>query len=541
MRRKLELTVLAAVVGVAMLAVSRPFFGSGRPAERLVTPAERAVSEGDPALLVPEPGPTETIRETVPAPAIDGSAADPLGVLVFGSITGSDGSLVKDGYLYFEHSGGEILYGDFGAAGSYSVLGLWSGAWTFRAICDGYFPSEQSLDVPAGEARVRRDLVLEPSITARVKFQTPEGEELEAALGRNASMNDLYPVCVATVERPPALLPGVTGRDAARYGVGKYSRRAFGESLPGVPADVSGLLEFQQAPPVFVSAVLRNVVLDTRLYEGGDEIVFALERERFQAALGTLSLIVVDALSGAPITSGHVSLNHSQRGGMGQPIGEDGRVGFEDVLPGVMELDFSIDGYERLKKRVYVQPGQALDLGAYPLAPAATIRGRTLDAHGRPHHASLSWVPLDHVERPDDIDQRFLFQSDVNGNFEFTRAGRGGVFIVVRDQKWAACAVFVDAGSALVETVEIPLREGTPVTIDTDAAHVSGHRVSLADAQGRPFWTRRTALDHALRLSLLPGDYQLWLDSEELRLHTIDLAVGQEPVRVVVPAPGGGR
>jgi hypothetical protein len=150
-------------------------------------------------------------------------------------------------------------------------------------------------------------------------------------------------------------------------------------------------------------------------------------------------------------------------------------------------------------------------------------------------------VPLDHVERADDVEQRFHFRSDVNGEFELMRAGRGAVFIVVSDPKWAACAVFVDAGSGLVEGVEIPLREGTLVTIDTDAAHVSGHRVSLADAQGRPFWTRRTALNHSLRPSLLPGDYQLWLDSDELRLHTIDFSVEQEPVRIVVPARGGGR
>ena len=541
MRRKLELGALAVVVGLTMLVVLRPFFGSERAAEPLPSAPPVSVAEDDPALRVPEPSAAEAIRASAPAPAVEDQAPDALGVLVYGSITGSDASLVEDGYLYFEHTDGEILYGSFGAAGSYSVLGLRPGAWTFRANCDGYFPSEQGLEVPAGEARVRRDLVLEPSITVRVKFQTPEGEELEAALGRSATMKDIYPVCVATLEPPPAFLAGVRGRDASRFGVGKYSHRAFRETLPGQPADVSGLLELQCPPPVFVSAVLRNVVLDTRPFEGGDEIVFVLERERFEAALGAVSLTVVDAFTGSPITAGHVDLNHSQRGGLGQPIGADGRVEFDDVLPGVMELDFRIDGYERLKKRVHVRPGQALDLGAYALAPAATIRGRTLDAQGVPRHAGLVWVPLDHVERADDVEQRFHFKSDAGGEFELLHAGRGNLFIVVSDPKWAACAVLVDARSGLVENVEVPLREGTPVTIATDAAHVAGHRVTLADSLGRPFWTRRTALNHSLRLVLLPGDYQLWLDSDELRLHSVAFTVAADPVRVEVPALGGRR
>jgi hypothetical protein len=119
---------------------------------------------------------------------------------------------------------------------------------------------------------------LDPALSIPVRFTDEAGAPLDL---RAAGWGYVSPVVVATLQPPSATLPGIEGRNAAYYAAGFYEDRGpfgGGEKLDLAP-EQDGILHLRAPLPVWVSAVLRDQVVETRRLDGSvGEIVFEIPR-----------------------------------------------------------------------------------------------------------------------------------------------------------------------------------------------------------------------------------------------------------------------
>ena len=494
---------------------------------------EPTIAEGPASLAAPAPPPaTEpaneatartpaATREAVAAPREDGP-----GLLLYGSLTDREGGRVAGGRIYFEDDDGEVRTAEIATPGSYSIVGLQPGAWKLHARCDGHCAVDQDLDLPAGVDTVRRDLVLERAESLYVRFAGPDGAPLDH--------EKLALTAVATLDPPPRHLAGVQGRDASMNGVGRFRVHRSIEPLPDLPDGFAGRLDLAAPLPLYVSAVMRDIVLETRIVGAAEgRLEFVLEPDRLRASLASLRLRVVDAFSGAPLT-GRVDLTNAQQSGGGTPIDPDGSVAFGERVPGLLELNFRVEGYEYLKRRVRLEPGEAKDLGMVALSPAVTIRGKVVDRDGKPVAGSIEHVSLAHLKFPQDVDTRFYRPLDRDGRFELEDVARGQVLLIVRPKEAALTPVVIDTRSAQPEELVITVEPG--IRASFRLAHPSSERcqVTLATADGTPFWTRGVLDFWIADVRLGAGHYQLWIGTDERVERVETLEVGTEPLRLAI-------
>jgi RNA polymerase sigma-70 factor (ECF subfamily) len=490
---------------------------AGAPAP-LAAPVPQSAAEPAPGTNVEAPAVT---REAVAAPRKEGP-----GLLLYGSLTDSQGGRVAGGRLYFEDEQGEIRTAEIATPGSYSIVGLQPGAWKLHLRCDGYCAQEQDLDLPAGVDTVRRDFVLERAESLYVRFAGPDGERLDH--------EKLALTAVATLDPPPRQLAGVQGRDASEHGVGWFRIRHRLEPLPDLPEGFAGRLDLAAPVPLYVSAVLRNVVLETRIVGAGEgRIEFVIEPERLTASLASLRLRVVDAFTGVPL-GGKVDLRDSQGIGGGTPIDDDGSVTFEKRLPGLLELDFRVAGYESLKRRVRVEPGEAKDLGTVALSPAVTIRGKVLNRENKPVVGSIEHVSLVHLKVPQDVGTRFSRMLDHQGAFEIDDVALGEVLLIVHPKEGALTPRVIDTRSAQLEDLVITVEPGVRARFRLARPSAERRQITLATTDGTPFWTRTLADFWIGEVRLGAGRYQLWIGTDERVERVETLEVGAEPVKIAI-------
>jgi len=535
-------TRIAAGVGLALAglllvwSLTRPASGPSPAPAAGSTAAEGGARAEETRSRAPGDGDegSRTAPGGAPEPAAAGAPApDPLGVLVYGSILDREGERVEKGRLAFECEDGTTRSGSIGAPGSYSALGLAAGTWRLSISCPGHYPLDEELAIPAGVERHRHDVTLERAVVLCVRFVTPDGRDYEEVLAQDPLGHGVRPVAVATREAPPARLAGVTGLDASNHGVGRYRDRLFARAADEIPPGCAGLLELTAPPPLFVSAVLRDVVLATQgVFPGEEAIELVLEQGAVRGALGGLRLTVVDATSGAPLSEGNVHLSTAQGGGFARPLGPDGTIEFADQMPGLLELDPWVPGYEKVKKRVRLVPGETVDF-ELALLPAVRIGGRVLGPDGAGVSARMNVVPLHQVAMPLDVETRHWYASDTEGRFQI-EAGRAEVMLVVNDPAWAVVPRRVDARGGAVEGVEIRVAPGAPVVLRSAGPDSGAARVVLTDTGGAPFWTRRLYASTELRL--LPGSYGLELSRDELVYHRRTVEVGAQGITLELPA-----
>ncbi|HVS10648.1 MAG TPA: sigma-70 family RNA polymerase sigma factor [Planctomycetota bacterium] len=484
----------------------------------LAAPAPQPAVEPAPGANVEAPAGT---REAVAAPRTDGP-----GLLLYGSLTDSQGGRVAAGRLHFEDEQAEIRTAEVATPGSYSIVGLQPGAWKLYLRCDGYCAQEQDLELPAGVDTVRRDLVLERAESLYVRFAGPDGATLEH--------EKLALTAVASLDPPPRQLAGVQGRDASMHGVGRFRAHRSIEPLADLPEGFAGRLDLAAPLPLYVSAVMRNIVLETRIVGAADgRLEFVLDPERLQANLASLRLRVIDASSGAPL-AGRVELTNTQQGGGGTALGPDGSVAFEERAPGLLELNFRVEGYESLKSRVRLEPGEAKDLGTVALSPATTIRGRVVDREGKPVAGSIEQVSLAHLKLPQDVETRFFRPLDGDGRFEVEDVARGQVLLIVRPKEAALTPVVIDTRSAQPEELVITVEAGIRASFRLARPSAGRRQVTLATADGTPFWTRGLLDFWIADVRLGAGRYQLWIGTDERVERVETLEVGAEPVKIAV-------
>lgn len=520
--------------------------------------AAAELGQAEVALAAPQmagPSPEESAQRGVAGPAaadmlgerraLEQKSAPPpeLGTLVFGSVLGPSGERVPKGSITLIDALGRATPASFGAPGTWSVMGLAPGAHEVLISCPGFVETASALEIAPGAGEVRHDLRLDPALSIPVRFTDEAGAPLDL---RAAGWGYVSPVVVATVKAPAGTLPGIEGRNAAYCGAGLYEYRGpFGGQELDLAPQHDGILHLRVPLPVWVSAVLRDQVVETRHLEGPvEELVFQIPTERAKALLGGLRLRAVDAQTGAPLAGGSATLDFRDGGAGAIAFGPDGRIELVDQAPGVRVLQVQGADNRSQTRNVRVLPGTVIDLGDVPIASNATLTGRVVDEHGAPVATSLTWFSVDAVAFVQDVDTSWSVSTASDGTFALT-CGRTRVAVLAASREWAREPRVVDASGGDVAGLELVVRRGVEVRLrQRDAASV-GARFTLATDEGFAFDSGQVWSTAPWSLRLSPGRYQVWSGWDETVLERRPFEVPVAPedgaVRLDLPPLGSAR
>ncbi len=521
-------TLLGVASAIALWLARAPAEGGVRPtAETRGATAPSDVDDGSSATPTDSAVASSGGRRAFDTARTAGTDPD-FGVLAYGRVTDEEGTPVADAPVVFEDGQAHLFRATARPDGGWALHGLAPGPHELRVTKAGFLPLTLEVDVPA-ERGWRRDVRLERALSLPVRFEDADGEALEMGRFDRDKLARLLGV-VATREAPGARIPGVRGRVASHSKAGRFLSRAEGQAPSDLGPRHQGLLRLTAAPPLWVSAVLRDVVLETRSISGSEgELVFVIEEAALEAIRGEVRVRVVGRDGGQPITAG-VKLEHPAGGVHTKARIDGGSLVFEKVPPGSMDLVYWGPEGERLERSVDVPPGGVVDLGTIVLGRPQSFRVRIVDEAGAPlaEDVGLSAARPELVSGPGDLNQRWGIRVSAQGVAEIRHlaagptllraGGRGGRALVAR---------MVDTSRET--NVELVVPRGTPVVLRRGRKARPGVVYVLEDARGLMLsGGTRFARD----LFLQPGRYVLRAIDGPTEIERVEFTVGQE--RLVV-------
>lgn len=474
-----------------------------------------------------------------PAPLDAGPVSPPLS-LVYGLVTGPSGQPL-DGVsprLAITDEGGERT-GVRIEEGRYSLAGVPAGRWTLKCSALGYATLEKELVLSEPGHRQRIDFALVPQLFVDVLVTPRGGGSLADLFAGQAALTSRLLEAAATREAPGERLPA-----SLRYQAGRFRTpsdlSALGARVELHP-DCIGRLELSAPPPLFVSLLLRDFVLETRRIESPvHEIAFHLSAEELTALLASLELTLVDAASGEPVRTGTASLSAWIRGTEERPD-ERGRIRFEPRPPGRGTLTIEAPGYARIERRVELEPGRLNDMGAIELHRPVQFECTFRDPEGNPLIVHASFSP----HRPGDLGTTLAHEGTLN--YRSGQDGRiQGAFLapdmyVLRlrrhDESRSMLPVLVDTRLGPVEGLELVLHPTGVVRLRPATAEVGGLDWFITTRDGIPQTRgrfREPAGEAPVALRLAPGAWRLLLIREDGTERVIDFEVGAEPLELDV-------
>lgn len=340
--------------------------GPAPSADRAAEAASRGKST-DPTLERQEPASTRAPVQDVPV------AAAP--AVLVGCVRDSDGNAMAEAILSVhlrdapatERFAWTSLRRD--AAGRFAIPGLLPAGYRVDVRSPGFRERSIDFDVPAGVEWLRQDVALSRSWELRVWIDVPDGTPISRSLAalrkERPSLWRLAVAAVATVDPPPERFPA-TDLAETPFGSGRWisAEERIDRNRSGLPKGCAGRLELPEDRPMYVSAVLRDVVLATERVDARQtEVKLVVPFEAVVDSLCTVKLRVVDALTGQAAPEARVALHDAQSGGGGEPVGEDGRIELSHQRPGILHL--AVRASDRITRplAVVLQPGAIVDLG----------------------------------------------------------------------------------------------------------------------------------------------------------------------------------
>jgi hypothetical protein len=417
--------------------------------------------------------------------------------------------------------------------GSWSLAGLAPGTWRLHAGTGAYRAHRSTLVLERGELIVRRDIVLERSVTLSVHLVTPSGERLWDVLsspGRSVP-RDVRPFPVATLEPPGEEIPEAHGGGAGFVGAGSFWDH--GPVADAAAPGAIGVLELAGELPVFVSLVMGTRVIATQRVEpGARQVSFVLDPEALLASRCSVRarLVAEDGTSLDGMVRVDDTSYHNVKGGAWDHA----------LVPGDYRLVFGSRERARIAMDVTLVPGQALDLGDIVLPPGLSIAGRLLDAEGRP---VIGLLELGRRE----ADGRLRFEdmhyaTDATGFYEvhgllaghhvLRTASDGEIVLAGRDDPpivWVSGNVPVSTIGGSVTGFDLHLvRAGFLVLGGAESLPPDSH-CKVLDANGDLLrWDAMTP-GSVPRFALPPGAYTFVLcdgDWNELERHAVEIGEG---------------
>ncbi len=546
--RPLVLLVLAEFVVLVLLAMQ--WLGSGTtalagggPAPRTTPPTEAAApvaaattpTKGEaPASAQPE---RHVAAEQVPAVA----AGDAFGIIVSGTIRGSDGKLVEGANVYLRRDR-EGRSSNSAGAGCYAIVGLQPGEWTLTCRAEGYAPYEAPC-VLDERAFQQVDVELRTSYVVRVKVLNADGESIVGELEHDTMWG--MPYVVATEAPLAGDLPPTEHSRLTRFGLGEWKdfhgpwARDISDKLR--EQGYAGELRMHRAPPAYASLLLRSLLLQSQRIEVGQkELVFTIEAKDVLGKHGTVKLRVVHGVTGDPIADVAVNVRTSAGGGSHAKTGADGRVSVEHVVPGLgmFEVQRGADR-EGTFRYVIVPPGGTVDLGDVTLTALEKITGTVVDADGKPANgASVQWTELDCRTFPQPLVDYISSGTEADGKFQLWGCGRHRYVVFARLQDGRFGSTTVDATAGAPAGVTITLGTPTKVALKAHFDMTVGYVVTALAKDRSPAAVATLGTEYRPESMLLPpGSYTI--EIHDLTTHRLArsfaLQVGSEPLAIDVP------
>lgn len=426
-------------------------------------------------------------------------------ILLFGRILDPQGSPVPEASLSARVPPRRYFRAHVDDRGNYALSGVPPGQWRFYVGASGYRRIDEDLRVDAEPAAQRRDFTLEPAVELKITAFTPEGAPLADAMRDRELGHRVMLSAVATAGPPAGFAP--TDNNMLHLGLGRFAPSRWSrESEDAVPGLV-GTMELQVDPPVYVSLMLRHVVLASEPVAAGQErMEFRVAVDAVSDCLGSVRVQVVDGETGNPLPGARVSVSDAQSGGGGTPTDEQGTVTIEDVPPGIMDLHVSAKDRAGVSRHFRIAPGEDLDLGTIVLEPALKVSGLVLGPDGKPVQADIRWDDLEHHLPPMPLINNRSTRSNAEGEFSLWNVGPSRFALHVRADELVAHAL-VDATKGPPEDLEVRLQPGVPVKVVKDIASDRQYLFSIRTRDGLPVYGDLVRSAGDMTLHLPPGEY----------------------------------
>jgi hypothetical protein len=471
-------------------------------------------------------------------PAVPGSGAataqesDVSGMVLHGQVRDTAGTPLRTRVLLTAENG-TVHMARSDEYGLYALDGIEPGTYTSRVEVSLYQDSEQPLALPSGKPLVRHDIVLTPSLVLPVRLLLPDGrpiQELDAAeLGIDPKLAGL--AVLATTE-PITSIP-LSNRTHVLFGIGRFHPRLRKQdgSVEDPPPGALGFLEVRGGYPFIATAVLRQTKLASVLVPRPvEEVRLTVTPESVRENLSRVTVRLVDAESGEPLTEGRVVLGDYQSPKQTESPDDEGVVRFEAVSPGLLILAPQFEGYELNRDYFRVEPAEDVDLGTLALARQTTVSGRVSVERGRTMSVQFRARSLDRMTFPQPLNTGIGGSVRTkDGRFTLEGLGRGKHLLMFRSPDVARAAIEIDTSGGDIDDLEVHLPAGTEVTLQMNGNVMQSLLWQVLDPAGRLLISELFLDQAALQARLIPGLYRVRIYEDETLLKEIPFEVGAEP------------
>ncbi|MBI3821025.1 MAG: sigma-70 family RNA polymerase sigma factor [Planctomycetes bacterium] len=517
-----------------------------------------------PELARGDAAPIGNINEPVPAPAskssgtssraaireesrpVAGESVDPVGIVLYGSMKDAVGAPVA-GYIIFTDESEEEIWGEARPGGVFSAVGAHPGKWSLSAHAEGFAPEEREFEIENGAVRKRLDVVMAAAGTLKIKFLTPSGKPLlgehydaEACaslqkIGINL-VDDRVLLAMATRNPPPARFAFINS-PIIHMGSGEYISRENANRMRkrNVATEFDGLMILTAPPPLYISAVFRNIVLSSQRVEPGvDEVALVVEPNAIVGSLATVKARVIDGETGSPLPKAFVGVDCWFRGGAGKQVDENGVVTLTNLEPQLGELRARCgDDYAIYDIRVTLEPGKIFDVGTISLYKSKEnlVRGHVVDENGAPTSLSVN------IQRFDDssggLSKPIEVYMDKAGNFRLEKPP--GKYLLTSNDKFRSIGNLIfDSRDRKPDSLTIIARKSAQARIRLTMAEPEYLEVSIVNDAQQVIWSSLALYKKRWAVALAPGSYTLVVRDEQHLRKSVPFTIAAESVLLEV-------
>jgi len=340
---------------------------------------------------------------------------------------------------------------------------------------------------------------------------TPDGQPLIEALTKRFS-DHRWANALSVIATPEPLDGDLSPCRSSKVAAGLGAFRENGQHTPWrhvsvLPASAVGMLTLPPDRAVHVALLTRNAVLaQGEAAPGRSDLEFVVPLESVEAKLARVRLRLIDE-QGAPVAGVRVAMTDAQSWNAGQPTDESGRVVFESLRPGRLDLTIQHHTLAGPPVLIDVPSGADLDLGDIVLRPYADVE---LDVSAFEGSGSVRVFSLDAPAREGWNVHDFSVSAEdappvTVGPTRQLRLFPGRYTMVGRSKRRVAI-VHVDTRALGSAPVRFPLTEGVPLRVRGQVGDLPVHLGIRSPVSGLVYCTDLNgAVD--LRIDLPAGDY----------------------------------
>lgn len=496
------------------------FSGTDGPAADPLVPQGGSESHSsrdpEPTLVLPERGDAVDPRFGVPIAEPEPARAN-LVVRVVDSI----GHIIPTANVGITSPLGETTFSMRRSDEQHRFTDLALGTWTVMTYAVSYVDLELTIELDATHDPIELEVQLPDALLLPVRFLTPAGENAVDVLNsmENSPLSGLDLYAVATNALPDSTLPRMAPGARPQYGAGLFHHLSAivpGQSpIPHPGAGYAGVLELKQAPPLFVSSVLRETVLET--FEigasGAREITFTIHPDQLIANLASAKVTVLDAETHEPVerievTCDDANINGSARDGSAADA--QGHYTFTQRFPGWANVRAYAPDYEVFQTAVKLEAGALHDLGTIYLEKSVSLTGRVENQAGEGVRSIFfardkSWSA---TGGPPEFGHT-LGSSGRDGKMMLNQLGPRVYQVYVIARGYAPQAVELDLTGSQPEPLEIVMQPGTKAILAARYDADLTHRVSIYDNAGVLCFSEFIPGKRTRDTWLAPGEYSL--------------------------------